>query len=107
MIGRRVRVQDLFQEPSATQWLIEHALNGRSPAHVHVGGCWSSGKRSRGVARNPALRALTKGVAPGPQCRPDTELGLLDRAGPSGRPRARREPGPVPPAPGPTKPRHG
>ncbi|WP_164540422.1 DUF6233 domain-containing protein [Streptomyces abyssomicinicus] len=62
----------------AAQWLIEHGLSGRSPVYVHVGGCWSGGRRSHGVARDQALRALAEGVQPCPQCRPDTELGLLE-----------------------------
>ena len=64
--------------PREAEWLIEHGLTGRSPAYVHVGGCWSGGRRSRGVPRDEALRALAQGVEPCPQCRPDTELGLLE-----------------------------
>lgn len=64
--------------PPAAEWLVEHGLGGRSPVYVHVGGCWSGGRRSRGVAREQALRALAEGVQPCPQCRPDTELGLLE-----------------------------
>jgi hypothetical protein len=37
-----------------------------------------AGKRSKGAARDQALRAITEGVTPCPHCRPDTELGLLD-----------------------------
>ncbi|WP_406383181.1 DUF6233 domain-containing protein [Streptomyces sp. NBC_00117] len=36
------------------------------------------GKRSRGVDRDQALRAMTEGVDVCPRCRPDTELGVLD-----------------------------
>ncbi|MGQ4388854.1 DUF6233 domain-containing protein [Streptomyces sp. SAS_270] len=35
---------------------------GEGPAvYVHVGGCHMAGKRSEGVARDQALRALTDG----------------------------------------------
>ncbi|WP_322656344.1 DUF6233 domain-containing protein [Streptomyces justiciae] len=44
--------------------------------YVHVGGCHMSGKRSTGVTRAEALRALTDRVDPCPHCRPDTELGI-------------------------------
>jgi hypothetical protein len=71
--GRRAH-----DSPPEAQWLIEHGLGSRSPVYVHVGGCWSGGRRSRGVAREGALRALADGVQPCPQCRPDTELGLLE-----------------------------
>ncbi|MEV7413110.1 DUF6233 domain-containing protein [Streptomyces althioticus] len=46
--------------------------------YVHVGGCWNSGKRSDGVSREQALRALAEGVPACPHCRPDTELGYVD-----------------------------
>ncbi|RVU14808.1 hypothetical protein EOT10_40160 [Streptomyces antnestii] len=59
-------------------WLIEMALSGRAPVYVHTGGCHMAGKRSRGVERGQALRALAESVPACPHCRPDTELGLLD-----------------------------
>ncbi|CAL9668083.1 hypothetical protein SUDANB145_07266 (plasmid) [Streptomyces sp. enrichment culture] len=60
-------------------WLLEQGLNRDSPAvYVHVGGCWNAGKRSRGVDRGAALRALAEGVAACPHCRPDSELGFLE-----------------------------
>ncbi|MET8575615.1 DUF6233 domain-containing protein [Streptomyces sp. NPDC005012] len=71
----RDRRADGSPEP---EWLIEHGLTGRSPVYVHVGGCWSGGRRSRAVARDQARRALADGIQPCPQCRPDTELGLLE-----------------------------
>ncbi|MFG2525041.1 DUF6233 domain-containing protein [Streptomyces sp. NPDC048527] len=37
-----------------------------------------AGKRSRGVERDQALRAVAEGVDACPHCRPDTELGVLD-----------------------------
>jgi hypothetical protein len=65
--------------PPAPDWLIEQAL-GRDtpPVYVHVGGCWNAGKRSRGVARDQAMRALVDGVPACTHCRPDTELGILE-----------------------------
>ncbi|MFF1760393.1 DUF6233 domain-containing protein [Streptomyces sp. NPDC058266] len=62
----------------APDWLIEMGLGGRDPVYVHAGGCHMAGKRSRGVVRDQALRALTEGVPACTHCRPDTELGLLD-----------------------------
>ncbi|MCX5328036.1 DUF6233 domain-containing protein [Streptomyces sp. NBC_00140] len=35
-------------------------------------------KRSKGVARVQAVRALAEGVDPCPHCRPDTDLGYID-----------------------------
>ncbi|GAB2736796.1 DUF6233 domain-containing protein [Streptomyces bullii] len=64
--------------PPAPEWLIERGLSGQSGVYVHVGGCWNAGRRSKGVARDQALRALADGVKPCPQCRPDTVLGYLD-----------------------------
>jgi hypothetical protein len=37
-----------------------------------------AGKRSRGVQRDQALRALAEGIAACTHCRPDSELGVLD-----------------------------
>ncbi|MGW2082475.1 DUF6233 domain-containing protein [Streptomyces sp. NPDC001939] len=54
------------------------SLGGRDPVYVHVGGCHMAGKRSRGVERDQALRAVTEGIDACPHCRPDTELGVLD-----------------------------
>ncbi|WAZ27353.1 DUF6233 domain-containing protein [Streptomyces cinnabarinus] len=44
--------------------------------YVHVGGCWSAKKRTRPITRDDARRLLTGNVAPCPQCRPDTALGM-------------------------------
>ncbi|MGW5633967.1 DUF6233 domain-containing protein [Streptomyces sp. NPDC003832] len=73
------RQRGIQARPPAPDWLIEESL-GRDvpPVHVHVGGCHMAGKRSRGVARDQAVRALTEGVEACMHCRPDTELGLLD-----------------------------
>ncbi|MER6851585.1 DUF6233 domain-containing protein [Streptomyces flaveolus] len=65
--------------PAPPAWLLERGLNGHSPpVYVHAGDCWNTGKRSKGITREEARRALTDGVKPRPQCRPDTELGVLD-----------------------------
>ncbi|GAA1275476.1 DUF6233 domain-containing protein [Streptomyces aureus] len=64
--------------PPAPDWLIEMGLGGRDPVYVHVGGCHMAGKRSLGVERDQALRAVTEGIDVCPHCRPDTELGVLD-----------------------------
>ncbi|WP_374225627.1 DUF6233 domain-containing protein [Streptomyces sp. Vc74B-19] len=65
--------------PPAPDWLLERGLNSRSaPVYVHVGGCWNAGKRSDGVSREQALRALADGVPACSHCRPDTELGYVD-----------------------------
>jgi hypothetical protein len=37
-----------------------------------------AGKRSKGVTREQALRALADRVDPCPHCRPDTALGFVD-----------------------------
>ncbi len=37
-----------------------------------------AGKRSLGISRAAALRALTEGVDACSHCRPDSELGYLD-----------------------------
>ncbi|MEH0428821.1 DUF6233 domain-containing protein [Streptomyces stelliscabiei] len=77
---RKIEAAEARREPPPSQdWLIEQGLNGRSPVYVHVGGCWNAGKRSRGVDRDQAVRALAEaGVPACPHCRPDTELGILD-----------------------------
>ncbi|MEU6280908.1 DUF6233 domain-containing protein [Streptomyces sp. NPDC047028] len=49
-----------------------------APVYVHDGGCWNASKRSRGVGRESAVRALADGVPAGPHCRPDTSHGILD-----------------------------
>jgi hypothetical protein len=65
--------------PPAPDWLLEMGLNRDAPpVQVHVGGCWNAGKRSKGVPRDEALRALADGVKACGACRPDSELGFLD-----------------------------
>ncbi|MEU4655127.1 DUF6233 domain-containing protein [Streptomyces sp. NPDC023723] len=65
--------------PPAPDWLLEAGLNRDAPAvYVHAGDCWYAGKRSRGVDRAVALRALAEGVTACSHCRPDSELGFLE-----------------------------
>ncbi|MGA5032334.1 DUF6233 domain-containing protein [Streptomyces cellulosae] len=73
------RQRGMEARPPARDWLLERGLNKHSaPVYVHVGGCWNSGKRSDGVSREQALRALAEGVPACSHCRPDTELGYVD-----------------------------
>jgi hypothetical protein len=73
------RQRGLEARPPAPDWLIEQSLSRDvPPVYVHVGGCHMAGKRSKGVPREDALRALTVGITACPHCRPDTELGVLD-----------------------------
>lgn len=60
--------------PPEPDWLIERGLNRAGPA----GGCWNAGKRSKGIDRAAALRALADGVPACSHCRPNTELGYVD-----------------------------
>ncbi|WP_318201019.1 DUF6233 domain-containing protein [Streptomyces sp. SCL15-4] len=65
--------------PPAPDWLLELGIGRDTPAvYVHEGGCWNAGKRSKGVDRSTALRALVEGVAACPHCRPDSALGYLE-----------------------------
>ncbi|MGW3030203.1 DUF6233 domain-containing protein [Streptomyces sp. NPDC001178] len=73
------RQHGLDARPPQPDWLLEQGLNRDAPAvYVHAGGCWNAGKRSRGVPRDVALRALAEGVPACTHCRPDSELGYLD-----------------------------
>ena len=72
------RQRGIAARPPAPDWLIEQSLNGRQAVYVHVGGCHMAGKRSRGVERDQALRALAEGVDACTHCRPDSELGYLE-----------------------------
>lgn len=73
------RQQGEKARPPAPDWVLELGI-GRDavPVYVHEGSCWNAGKRSRGVPRDMALRALTEGVPACPHCRPDSALGYLD-----------------------------
>jgi hypothetical protein len=73
------RQRGIEARPPAPDWLIELGLNRDAPpVHLHVGDCWNSGKRTRGIRRGEALRALADGVKACGACRPDSELGLLE-----------------------------
>lgn len=73
------RQRGMERRPPPPDWLLELGLNRDAPpVQVHVGGCWNSGKRTRGIARDEALRALAEGVKACGACRPDSELGVLD-----------------------------
>ena len=73
------RQRGIERRPPAPDWLLEVGLNRDSPpVQVHVGGCWNSGKRTRGIDRGEALRALADGVKACGACRPDSELGFLE-----------------------------
>jgi len=72
---RRQGEQARSPEPD---WLIEQGLTGRAAVYVHVGGCRMAGKRSKGVARDQALRSLAEGVDACTHCRPDAKLGYLE-----------------------------
>lgn len=65
--------------PPTPDWAIEMSLTG-SPQTVHIGGCRMGGtqNRTKPIARDQALRALTEGVEACQFCRPDSELGVLD-----------------------------
>jgi len=73
------RQRGLERRPPAPDWLLEIGLNRDSPpVQVHVGGCWDAGKRTKGIGRDEALRALASGVTACGVCRPDSELGYLE-----------------------------
>lgn len=73
------RQRGLEARPPAPDWLLEQGLNRDAPpVQVHVGDCWNAGKRSKGISRDEALRALADGVKACGACRPDTELGFLE-----------------------------
>jgi hypothetical protein len=72
------RQHGMDARPPTPDWLIERGIGEGPAVYVHVGGCHMAGKRSKGAARDVALRALAEGVAACPHCRPDSELGYLD-----------------------------
>ena len=73
------RQRGIEARPAPPDWLLELGLNRESPpVQVHVGGCWNAGKRTRGIGRDEALRALADGIKACGACRPDSELGFLD-----------------------------
>lgn len=72
------RQAGIERRPPQPDWLLEAGIGDGPPVYVHVGGCHMAGKRSRGVDRPAALRALTEGVNACSHCRPDSELGWLE-----------------------------
>ncbi|MFD5569958.1 DUF6233 domain-containing protein [Streptomyces cadmiisoli] len=72
------RRRRLLARPPAPEWLVEQGLGESTAVYVHVGNCHMAGKRSKGVQRDQAVRALADGVDACPHCRPDTRLGILD-----------------------------
>ncbi|MDH6434764.1 hypothetical protein M2158_003241 [Streptomyces sp. SAI-144] len=73
------RQRGLAARPPAPEWLIELGLNRHTaPVYVHVGDCWNASKRSRGISRDQARRALADGVKACPQCNPDNVLRFAD-----------------------------
>ncbi|MYR28615.1 MULTISPECIES: DUF6233 domain-containing protein [unclassified Streptomyces] len=66
------------RRPAPPEWVAELSIGrDRRPILVHTGGCHMIGKRSRGIDRDAALRALDAGVEACPHCRPDTALGWM------------------------------
>ncbi len=63
--------------PPAPDWLIEQLPSGQT-TYVHAGECWAAGKRSKGISREEALRALADGTEACPVCTPDTALGFRE-----------------------------
>lgn len=75
----RERQHGLEHRPPPPDWRLELGLNrDGQPVYVHAGDCWNAGKRSKGISRDEALRALADGVKACGACRPDSELGFLD-----------------------------
>ncbi|MFD8133805.1 DUF6233 domain-containing protein [Streptomyces mirabilis] len=48
------------------------------PIEVHVGGCYTAGRRRRPVPRDEARRLLTSGMRACTHCKPDAQLRTLD-----------------------------
>jgi hypothetical protein len=78
--GLVVHMFDIWRVGCLTLTCYASSASTRPPwiLYVHVGGCHRAGKRSRGVERDHALRALAEGVAACTHCRPDSELGYLE-----------------------------
>jgi hypothetical protein len=72
------RQHGIDTRPPAPDWLLDRGLGGRDPLYVHVGDCWNAGKRSTGIDREQARRALADGVKACPHCEPDNALGFID-----------------------------
>ncbi|NED75430.1 hypothetical protein G3I51_24510 [Streptomyces sp. SID9944] len=73
------RQRGLDARPPTPDWILERGLNRDSPpVAVHIGGCHMAGKRTKGIDRDTALRALAEGIQACGHCRPDSELGFVD-----------------------------
>ncbi|MER5302255.1 DUF6233 domain-containing protein [Streptomyces lasiicapitis] len=71
------RARGVAARPPAPEWVIEAGISGRQSTYVHVGDCWSI-RRGKAASREEARHALNVGVNACPQCRPDTQLQMLD-----------------------------
>lgn len=75
------RVADLARrretvERVAPDWVLQGMINAGTQM-VHAGDCWAGGgKRMKGISREEAVEALTRGAEACNVCRPDTLLGL-------------------------------
>ncbi|MFJ6501610.1 DUF6233 domain-containing protein (plasmid) [Streptomyces virginiae] len=67
--------------PEPPQWWIEYGIGvGRAPERVHTGNCPMSSRGRPATAQSVREILLTVPDAVAcPLCRPDTELGLLER----------------------------
>ncbi|WP_121703447.1 DUF6233 domain-containing protein [Streptomyces sp. E5N298] len=69
------RQRGIAEKPDPPDWLLEQGLNnGSPPVYVHVGDCWNTGTRSKGIDQEQVRRALADGVTACPHCRPDSAL---------------------------------
>ncbi|MFH8760375.1 DUF6233 domain-containing protein [Streptomyces atroolivaceus] len=50
---------------------------GAKPVEIHVGHCYTIGRRRKAITREQAQAALAEGVDACTYCRRDTDLGLL------------------------------
>ncbi|WP_392750521.1 DUF6233 domain-containing protein [Streptomyces sp. LN590] len=74
----REKQQGEERRPPTPDWIVELGIGvGSPPIEVHVGGCYSAGKRRRAISREQAVAALDQGIRACIHCRPDTELGVL------------------------------
>jgi hypothetical protein len=79
--AQRAERAERHPPPEQPAWAFEYGIGGRSrpPVYVHAGDCWKPGWAMRGITREQALEALTRGNVPAcPECRPDAALGILD-----------------------------
>ncbi|MET7956302.1 DUF6233 domain-containing protein [Streptomyces sp. NPDC005317] len=72
------RQQGKERRPPPPDWVLELGIGvGAPPSEIHVGDCYTIGRRNRPITREQALEALGEGVRACVHCRPDTELGVL------------------------------